>query len=115
MYRYSVRNERVEFSSPCGLPLAQLNGIDLSVDVFEREDCPDNKMSDVRIEVEKFLVSSVLSIVDACDHEWHNLNSWLTAGVRIYYKLFKLQLKGGMQFGVDLKNYITDIKEMIMS
>ena len=58
-HRYLVRNESVEFSSPCGPPLVQLHGIDLLVDVFERVDYPDNKLSDLRIEAEKFLVSNI--------------------------------------------------------
>ena len=57
IHRYSVRNECVEFSSPCGPPLAQINGIDLLVHVFEREDHPSNKLSDLKIEVERFMVS----------------------------------------------------------
>ena len=57
--RYLIRNECVEFSSPCGPPMAQLHGIDLVADVFERVGYPDNKLSDLKIEVEKFLVSTV--------------------------------------------------------
>jgi len=52
-----VRNESVEFSSPCGPPLAQFNNIDLLIDVFERESLPDNKLLDIKIDVDKFLVS----------------------------------------------------------
>ena len=63
IHRYSVRNECVEFSSPCGPPLAQINSIDLLVHVFEREDYPDNKLSDLRIEVDKFMVSIMFKYV----------------------------------------------------
>ena len=51
-----MRNGCVELSSPCGPPLAQLNGINLIVDVYE-QDLPDYALSDLRIEVEKFLVN----------------------------------------------------------
>ena len=54
-----MKNKCVEFSSPCGPPLAQISSIDLLVHVFEREDHPDNKLSDLRIEVEKFMVTEM--------------------------------------------------------
>ena len=59
--RYLIRNECVEFS-PCGPPMAQLHGIDLLADVYERVGYPNNKLSDLKIEVEKFLVSGVTSV-----------------------------------------------------
>ena len=69
-----MRNECVQFSSSCGPPLTQISGIDLLVGVFEQEDYPDYKMSDLKIEVEKFMVSTHAILNLTAPHSWIMIN-----------------------------------------
>ena len=85
-----MRNENVEFSSPCGPPLAQISSIDLLVNVFEQEDYPNNKLSDLRIEVEKFMVNEIFHSL--CRHDLKlNLTNHSNRTVGYSIRAVKLQ------------------------